>query len=99
MIQFSLSLVQERVANTGTETVSYYLTEYANGEVKVTDEVETDPEYDVDTFCEVKVTEPLIMVGDVKEDIYKAIKKEALRLGVIEGYDYGYCFRNENYGK
>ena len=99
MIQFSLSLVQERVANTGTETVSYYLTEYANGDVKVTDEVETNPEYNVDTFCEVKVTEPLIMVGDVKEDIYKAIKKEALRLGIIFN-NYSYCsFRNQNYGK
>jgi hypothetical protein len=71
MIQFSLSLVQERIAYTGTETVSYYLTDYANGEVKVTDEVETNPEYDVDTFCVVKVTEPLIMFGDVKDDIYR----------------------------
>ena len=99
MIQFSLSLVQNRVANTGTETVSYYLTAYANKEVLITDSIETNIEYYADTFCEVKVTQPLIMFGDVKEDIYNAIKKEALRLGVIEEYNYGYCFRNENYGK
>ena len=99
MLQFSLSLVQNRVANTGTETVSYYLTEYANKEVLITDSIETNIEYDADTFCEVKVTQPLIMFGDVKEDIYNAIKKDALRLGIIEEYDHGYCFRNENYGK